>query len=186
MHYVKKRNLCRLLLGLNEITQSLCKESIKISALLTRPDYSSCLQKLPENIRDLLRAVHVEAKPLLHLCRMCILKHLAPNSHRKVMKLGLPSALQKYLLYRDLDEMLLHMAGRTRKTNNNDVSEETADNQSCKSDKSDEEYPEICGNKTKMTKRERKRRRKKASHVLHSYPSIGQHKQKDKMCLCTI
>ncbi len=186
MHYVKKRNLCRLLLGLNEITQSICKESIKISALLTRPDYSSTLQKLPENIQDLLRKMPVDAKPLLHQCRMCIVRRLAPNSHRKVVKLGLPSALQKYLLFRDLDEMLLHLAGRTRRSNNNDFNDDTAENQSNKSDNSDEEYPETSRRKKKMTKRERKRRRKKASHVLYNCPIAAQNKQRDRMCLCTI
>ncbi len=185
MHWKKKENLCRLLHGLDVITLSQNRDATKINALLTRPDYNATLQKLPDHVKCILNRVTSQPKDLMSLCRKCIVNALAPNSHTKVPRLQLPLAIQRYLLFRDLDELLLQMAGRKRKNNNNRpehtvpasaVCAELSDSSGCEED--EESIYEVPVPSKKRTK---KKRKNKECPV----PKTAV-KQRLKLCLCTI
>ena len=187
MHWKKKVNLCRLLHGVDVITLSHSKEATKISALLTRPDFSATLNKLPDHVVSLLTSVHSHPKSLMNTCRMCIIKSCAPNSHTKVHSLQLPTAIKKYLLFRDLDDMLLDMAGRKRKSNNNCIEQtvSTSEELGTLSDSSESEPDEDKDYEIPVVQSKRKTSKKQKKVQLHIQPK-PEPKPRKKLCLCTI
>ena len=184
MHWKKRENLCRLLHGLDAITLSYSKEATKLNALLTRPDYSAALHKLPDHVITVMTSAHAQPKCLMNTCRMRIIKSLAPNSHRKVPMLPIPSAIKKYLLFRDLDEMLLDMADRRRKSidNNLEHTVPACQEYSKGSDSSESEEDEDRDYNISWTERKKeKNKSQKMQHICKTEP-----KPRKKLCLCTI
>ncbi len=180
MHWKKKENLIRLLQGLKVITSSPSRESTKIGALLTRPDYSATLAKLPDRARAILTETNFQPLSLTKICRSCIVTAMAPNSHTKVPKLGLPTSIQKFLLFRDLDEMLLELAGRRRKNNNDAVCVSLSTGGLTES--SDSEGDEDKDYSPPVV---RKKKKKKARSMALPTPPPAP-KCRPKRCLCTV
>ncbi len=199
---VKQRNLCRLLLILNEITHNLCREANAISALLLSSEgqgHSEVIQQLPEDIQPLLNTITFDAKSLMHLSRMCIVKALAPNSHRTVCELPLPSAIKKYLLYRDIDEILLTSAGRSRgydaitsadAVTQQFLEEDTycCDNQGLETITMDEPHSsKILSKQEKILSKKERKKQRKLNEMKPVVPEPVIHiRKKNVVCLCSI
>ena len=186
MHWKKKQNLCRLLHSLDIITLSHSKEATKIGALLTRPDYSATLNKLPDHVMNLLTSVHSQPKSLINICRVQIVKSLAPNSHTKVPMLPIPTAIKKYLLFRDFDEMLLDMAGRKRKSGSNvEHTVPTSQEYTKGSDSSESEEDEDKDYDVSWSERTKNKNKKQGKFRTQTQYKV-EPKPRKKLCLCTI
>ncbi len=147
----------------------------------------------------MLNTITFDAKSLMHLSRMCIVKALAPNSHRKISKLNLPSAIQKYLLYRDIDEMLLQSAGRSRDydavTSADAVSQQflegdtyCCDTQGLEATVEEEPHSsKILSKQEKiLSKKERKKQRKMNGTNSFVPEPVIHYRRKNVICLCSL